>query len=400
MNKLDISKNILIIGAELESIILALKLAETGHNITLITENDYLGGRLYQNRLSAAAYNLDEKIKMAEDNKNIRILIKTKVMNASGAVGNFRVFLANSEITVISVSMIIISEGTEFIPAFNYLSDNFISLSQLNCFFNPNGIIRSEMLKIANKTFKNIGFFITPDSTSRYYINEVFEYALFFKKRYGANVSLILPQVLVAGDELENTYRTLRDGGVLVLKYQESPGIDYLDKDAVTVSFRDGAEIDTDFDLFIYSEKPVNSVYFNSLSKILRVNRYNNINFQIFDTPRKGVYTCGLSREDLINKECVQDAATLADEINSITESGSLEYEDGIIKVDKLKCTLCLTCVRACPHGAIEMDRDILEERVIKIYDEACFHCGTCTGECPTKAMSFIEEPVLNKELT
>jgi heterodisulfide reductase subunit A2 len=395
MNKLKIKKNILIIGAEPESINTALALAENGFKITLVTENTYLGGRLNKNRLSASSYGLSDKINKLTNNKNIRVFPGTTVVNTSGAVGNFRVFLSGSEITEINVSFIIISEGTEFISSFDYLSGSFISLTQMNIFFNPDGITRNDMLKIANRTFKNICFYISPDSLSRYFVSEIFDYALFFKKRYGSLVTIILPEVLVAGNKLENMYSTLRDLGVLVVKYQKEPMPDYIDSDNVSVIFENPEEkISGDkftFDLFIYSEKPVYSEYFREISKILRVNRYNNINFQDIKTPRKGVYICGLCREDLTNDECILDSKAVCEEIVSITENRTLLYEDGVIEINRQKCTLCLTCVRVCPHGAIEMHRDIIDERVIKIYDEACFHCGTCAGECPAKALSFKE---------
>jgi heterodisulfide reductase subunit A len=145
-------------------------------------------------------------------------------------------------------------------------------------------------------------------------------------------------------------------------------------------------------ELLICGEKKKDSPYYKNLIDILKLNDFNNINFQLLNSPRKGVYFCGLCREDLLNKECIQDTIALSEEIDSILKPGKIEYVNGVINIEKQKCTLCLTCVKVCPHGAIEMDRDLLEERVIKIYDEACFHCGTCIGECPNKALTFKEE--------
>ena len=54
--------------------------------------------------------------------------------------------------------------------------------------------------------------------------------------------------------------------------------------------------------------------------------------------------------------------------------------------VDEDKCILCLTCVRSCPHHAMEVDR---EKGAAVSIPEACQKCGICAGECPAKAISL-----------
>ena len=399
MNKKNIDKKVLVIGSELESLVVSNELANKGYNVTLIENNNYLGGRLNNTKLSSLSFNLIEKIKLIENNKNIKILKNTSLININGAIGNYKVFLLNDKIITLDVSIIVISSGADFKPVFDYTSSNFISFSQLNNFFNPDGITRTDILKIANKSFKKIGLYISPESSSRYNVNEFFQHALFLKNRYGSDVSIILPQVLVAGDELERIYKEIRDAGILIFKYNNKPKVNYMDLEQVSISFNDQIEgdIELNLDLLIYSEKLENSSYYNELLYKLKISSYNNINFQLLNSSRKGVYLCGLCRDDLLNEECIQDGIALAKEIDELIKTGKLEYENGVIDVDKQKCTLCLTCVRACPHAAIEMDRDILDERVIKIYDEACYHCGTCVGECPTKALTYNEEMVSTK---
>ena len=49
-------------------------------------------------------------------------------------------------------------------------------------------------------------------------------------------------------------------------------------------------------------------------------------------------------------------------------------------------CTMCGTCVEACPVEAIkEGDPKYL------IDSEECVDCGTCVGECPTEAIKEVE---------
>lgn len=58
----------------------------------------------------------------------------------------------------------------------------------------------------------------------------------------------------------------------------------------------------------------------------------------------------------------------------------------GAITVDTNGCTLCLSCVSACPTGAL---RDDPERPVLKFIEDACVQCGLCQSTCPEKVISL-----------
>lgn len=58
----------------------------------------------------------------------------------------------------------------------------------------------------------------------------------------------------------------------------------------------------------------------------------------------------------------------------------------GAITVDTDGCTLCLSCVSACPTGAL---RDDPERPVLKFIEDACVQCGLCQSTCPEKVISL-----------
>jgi len=68
---------------------------------------------------------------------------------------------------------------------------------------------------------------------------------------------------------------------------------------------------------------------------------------------------------------------------------GKVMVEVEKVKVESERCRACLTCVRVCPHGAIQMVRVDTEKEVAKIYDLACDGCGICAAICPAKAIRF-----------
>jgi len=58
----------------------------------------------------------------------------------------------------------------------------------------------------------------------------------------------------------------------------------------------------------------------------------------------------------------------------------------GTITVNVEGCTLCLSCVSACPTGAL---RDDPERPVLKFVEDACVQCGLCQSTCPEKVITL-----------
>jgi len=63
----------------------------------------------------------------------------------------------------------------------------------------------------------------------------------------------------------------------------------------------------------------------------------------------------------------------------------------GAIEVDNQGCTLCLSCVGACPTGAILDNPDTPQ---LSFNEDACIQCGLCRATCPEKVMTLV--PRLN----
>lgn len=58
----------------------------------------------------------------------------------------------------------------------------------------------------------------------------------------------------------------------------------------------------------------------------------------------------------------------------------------GAISVNVEGCTLCLSCVSACPTGALRDDPD---RPVLKFIEDACVQCGLCQSTCPEKVITL-----------
>jgi ferredoxin len=58
----------------------------------------------------------------------------------------------------------------------------------------------------------------------------------------------------------------------------------------------------------------------------------------------------------------------------------------GAVEVDVEGCTLCLSCVSACPTGALSDDP---ERPLLRFAESACVQCGLCKATCPEKVISL-----------
>ena len=63
----------------------------------------------------------------------------------------------------------------------------------------------------------------------------------------------------------------------------------------------------------------------------------------------------------------------------------------GAVEIDAPNCTLCLSCVSACPTGALRDDPD---QPMLRFAEEACVQCGLCQATCPEKVITL--RPRLN----
>jgi ferredoxin len=58
----------------------------------------------------------------------------------------------------------------------------------------------------------------------------------------------------------------------------------------------------------------------------------------------------------------------------------------GAVEIDTGGCTLCLSCVSACPTGAL---RDDPERPMLRFVEDACVQCGLCQTTCPEHVITL-----------
>ncbi|HEX3524764.1 MAG TPA: 4Fe-4S binding protein, partial [Stellaceae bacterium] len=98
--------------------------------------------------------------------------------------------------------------------------------------------------------------------------------------------------------------------------------------------------------------------------------------------PRPATFEPAGGRRDLLRMTVRQlnRAAAAATEVVALPAGapfGAVEVADG--------CTLCLSCVSACPTGALSDDPD---RPLLRFTEDACVQCGLCKATCPEKVIT------------
>jgi len=61
----------------------------------------------------------------------------------------------------------------------------------------------------------------------------------------------------------------------------------------------------------------------------------------------------------------------------------------GRVTIDTDRCTICLSCVGACPAGALQDNPDAPQ---LLFREDACLQCGICVATCPEKVVTLVPQ--------
>ena len=398
--QISVNKDVLVIGGGITGIQTAIELSDLNLKTTLIEKEATLGGKLnrfanlYPVQVSPEEV-LATKLKQVAESQNIYVLTSAELIDVSGEVGNFsaRIKRGNGEF-VRNFGAIIFATGynTEFSSQIYglELSDNIITQSQLE-----------EMLKSSSevKQIPESVCFVTDisDEDSRVSPLSALRNALGIKEKFGGEVCVLCQNLKADGAGLEKLYRDCRNKGVLFIKFDNSPRILKQDgkiKIEVEDVLMSGEQVTLYCDLLVLEETSVPPLDSKVLGSTLYMGldaqgfyQENNVHLYPTASNREGIFFAGNCHADLDLMQALTDASNVALSAYQLLAQGKIAVEAEKVMVDPDKCRFCLTCIRACPHHAIQEAKVNHEKMVAQIADLACQGCGICAVVCPAKAI-------------
>jgi heterodisulfide reductase subunit A len=391
--ELPVNRNVLVVGGGFSAINMALHLSRVGLRTILLQREAVLGDGI-EKLERFYGFDTGSMISAVGRDENIDVLTSAQMTTLEGKIGDFRVGIRKGGEDIFhKCGAIVLAAGYQTELALDYgmkPSPSIVSQEQL-----------SNMLENASPETKpkSIVFvFDFSDENSRFPTVATLLHALQAKKKWGSEVYVLYKSVKVDSEGVERLYQWARDCGVMFLKSETRPKIS-LENGRVRIEAQDiylGENITLVCDVLVAEELRLPAQGTETLASLLGVRRDSkgfcqdeNVHLYPVASEKKGIFFVGGCRSDLDPERVLTDISSATMKVYELLSQGKLRVELERVKADPQKCVACLTCIRVCPHGAIQLIRTDNSKEVAGISDLACYACGICAAICSAKAIKF-----------
>ncbi|MBU4199066.1 MAG: hydrogenase iron-sulfur subunit [Verrucomicrobia bacterium] len=428
-----INTNVVVLGGGIAGMHSAIRLADLGHSVALVTHGDELGGCV--SRLSdfysyldddadAAADHLKQALTSARDriqsDRRIRWIARAACQSISGEAGCFSVGIrAGDREQTLKAGAIVLAVGliTDFPLPKGTGSGRILSLPDLADALRRSasvgatrlgealwrsrepartGVERSAKEGDANKSLpRSVALVLDMQGEQGRAVHAL---VLSAAERLAASprrrVVVYCRHVRVAAWGMESLYRRARSAGALIFRYDKPPRITEQER-GILIRAQDtqsGLVVEENFDAVVLADMRSAGGKENlPLPRTLRRGPENafqadNVWLLSSQSNQPGMYVVGAARGNSELRDAQNDAGAAAEAIHQWMGAGKVMVNRDAPVVDAEKCVLCLTCLRSCPHGAIAVDS---KKEATSMSAVACRRCGLCAALCPARAIAF-----------
>ena len=395
IEKIDLTKNIAVIGGGYIGLKTASRISESGYHVVLAPQQAAVNA---QPAVPGVPLTGNDRLKSlkkeVENNTGIEILPQSTLVESQGMPGDFTLkFLSADTLIEKKAGAVVVATDISASPL-NHIyglapASNVVSLSEFET------LLRSpEAIKEIQTGKKTIAFLVgfahpgTPLLMKRV-LNSVSEIAGIAE----CTAYVYINDLKVADNGLERLYKQCRDNGAIYFKLQQAPMIKQ-ENETLLVTFHDPVlrnDIELNPDIIVYEENLIADNANVSLSETLGIDlgpmgflQKENVHRLPVNSNREGIFVVGGSRDvQSLSKSCT-DIDNMVLRVKQLIGDGTRTVSAKAV-VDREKCTICLTCYRCCPHGAISWDDKAIISPV------ACQGCGICASECPMDAIQLVD---------
>jgi len=424
--QLPVSRRVLVVGGGIAGLETVSSLVRLGFDTTLVENTDSLGGNIDG---LFSLYGIEEEparliesgIETVRTDPRVTVMAPANIVGVEGSLGNLHVRIeCAGEISEDQFGAIVVATGFELEEpsSIEGFAQKVVSHSE----FAKRLADLHEKDRRRLKLPENICFIVEDvGEDSPVHSASALSNALAIKRLANSNVFVCCQNVNVANEGLEELYDRARSAGVVFFKFdEERPVISGTDT-GLKVTVRDSSAarhgewkglIEIECDLVVLPQRIIPRSGTDALQSLLQVNldsadyfQENNIWLKPTASNRKGIFFVGGCRGSFNIGDILTEARATALEVYNLIGTGEASVTVGRVSVDVSKCALCLTCVRSCPHGAVEVVLDdATGGKAARIIDIACNACGICVAECPAKAIQMVverspEEPITGSRL-
>jgi coenzyme F420-reducing hydrogenase delta subunit/Pyruvate/2-oxoacid:ferredoxin oxidoreductase delta subunit len=380
----QLTEKALLIGNGNSIRLIADELAARGIELVIVTSSESADG------LPAAAEN-------GNGAKPVSVYPGTRVLSCRGAVGHFEVVLDSRGIErKAAVGQVVIAGGEKRRPCFSSYGlrqgGPVMALSRLKKLLSEPSAESSRFSAASSVVFLD-GLHA---ESNPIICEDIMRASLQLQENIKPKIYILTRNLKVGGSGLEAIYRKTRAVGVNYIKFTATtPQMTQLEDGRVKFEFTDeitGSRFGLTSDLTVIDEQILPDDDTVDLANRLGLDmdlkgfaQGDNVHRLTVFSNRNGILVAGPAR----NAQSLHDQRIDAD--NAIlsllaTMRPADDQTVGTARINDAKCIRCLTCLRLCPHQAIEFDTRV------SVTARACEKCGICAAECPRCAISIDDQ--------
>jgi heterodisulfide reductase subunit A len=317
-----------------------------------------------------------------------------ELVGLEGHVGHFTAHLEHgSERFTVSAAAIVVATGNErYYPAERYrvaLAPRVLTVPQIR---QQLDVPRSTRAALPHRHERIMFLLDWGGETAKETATEALQVALRLRQEWHCEVCVFYRDLKVDTYNLERLTREMRDRGVVFCRYND-PQVT-ADDEGVNLTSTEGT---LRGEMLILPEAVRPRANTAELAALLRVNvgedgYFQDVNIRHYRpgiSNRKGILFAGRCHLEADEATLLADAYQAAANVDALLGAGFLAPEEIVAQVDSSKCIRCLTCIRTCPHAAVELaeEQDVVAAKVVEL---ACQGCGACVANCPVRAITLV----------
>jgi heterodisulfide reductase subunit A-like polyferredoxin/coenzyme F420-reducing hydrogenase delta subunit len=397
VSKIPMNTTVLVIGGGWNGIKVASELSHAGFPVLLVEGGEAIGAQSPSQQLIAASEGeLSDLLEAARQDGGIEVLTSSRVVSVNGAPGDFHIRLAQGgNLLERHVGAVVVAlEAQKVSMEQSYGLDgheNVLNQSDLERVL----VSAEEKARLTGDGSREVLFLVGLQQEGHPVVMErAIRSAVEIQDSAGLQTTILVGNVKLASEGLETLYKASRAKGVLFFKVREAPLVKQ-NGASFSVTLYDNVlhdHVELTPDVVIVEEAILPHPETEALGRVLRIDRDpqgffqpDNVHFYPVRSNREGIYVIGSARQPASLRQGWMDAKNAVLEISRLLGTGERLAPKEKAKIHRGKCTICLTCYRVCPHGAISWDNRAIISPV------ACQGCGICASECPMDAIQLVD---------
>lgn len=410
---------VLVIGAGVAGLRLALALSDMGLSVHLVEKSDHAGGNvarwgtLFPSDRSGEEVT-GQLIEEVRGRQNIQLYLRSELVEKSGRVGAFsvRIRTGTGDTIPLTVGAIVVATGFEpYQPAqgeFGYGLEGVVTLPELKEMLAK----EPRSLTYHGKEVRTIVYVYCVGSrlpegegVQRTYCSR---YCCSATSHVSTTLNSVHPELhqfhlfrdIRTYGRYESLYEGARRAGSVFLRYgEEDPPEVLRDDQGLLVRLKDRlmagepVEIRPDLVVLVTGMAPRPN---EELNRVLKLpigtdGFYREIHVKLrpVETVVDGVFIVGTAQGPKNVAESVASSLAAGSKTGALLLRGHVELDPQVARVDPTLCTWCGECQAACPYGAI--DRVLYgDKEVAQVSPVLCKGEGGCVSACPKQAVSVL----------